>query len=55
MNRQDVEKALKRVHYLRILNRVNRITGVVRKVCALIGFFFLAINLISVIKMLPER
>ena len=55
MKKQYFEKTLKRLHFLRMINRIQRITVVVGRISTALSFLFLAINLIGVIKLIPER
>ena len=55
MGKQDVMKVLKRVRYLRILTRINRISAAVRRISMILSFVLLAINVIGVVKTIPGR
>ncbi len=50
MTDQNVKKALRRFHYLRALQNINRISAAVRRVSAALSLLLLAVNLIGVIR-----
>ena len=55
VEKQDMKKTVKRLHYLRVLKRVNQISAVVCRVSTALSLLVLTANLISVIKTIPER
>ena len=52
VNSNDVKTALKRVHYLRVLNRLNRITALIRRGCMVLSVCVMAVNMIGIVRTL---
>ncbi len=50
MAKKDVENALRRVHYLRVLNRINRITALIRRGSVLLSLFVMAVNVVGIVR-----
>ena len=55
MKRKALKKTAAQLRWLRIITRVNRAAGFVRAATAALSLLLLLVNVLAVIKMIPER
>ena len=55
MKKNEWKKTARRLRLIRVVTRVNRAAGIVRAVTAGLSLLMLPINVLTVIKMIPDR